>query len=137
MRYKRGDDVLDYKGTKKKIKTLGLWCESCGEAILTGEPLLAHERAFLELKAEVDDVMGPKEVAQARQALKLSQRKAGVLLGGGPRAFQKYESGKQAVSTPMSNLLRLLANDPSRLHEIDPADRKRQASRRAGKRAAS
>jgi HTH-type transcriptional regulator/antitoxin MqsA len=56
----------------------------------------------------------------AREKLRLSQRRAGEVLGGGPRAFQKYESGKQAVSVPMSNLLRLLARDPSRLREIAP-----------------
>jgi hypothetical protein len=33
----------------------------------------------------------------------------------------QYESGKQVVSVPMSNLLRLLARDPSRLREIAPA----------------
>ncbi|MGH7293988.1 MAG: type II TA system antitoxin MqsA family protein, partial [Polyangiaceae bacterium] len=77
-----------------------------------------HERAFLQLKAVVDGVLGPKEVAKVREALGLSQRKAGEVLGGGPRAFQKYESGKQAVSTPMSHLLRLLEKDPSRLKEI-------------------
>ena len=54
-----------------------------------------------------------------REALGLSQRKAGEILGGGPRAFQKYESGKQAVSVPMSHLLRLLARDPSRLKELE------------------
>jgi HTH-type transcriptional regulator/antitoxin MqsA len=40
------------------------------------------------------------------------------LLGGGPRAFQKYEAGTQAVSSPMSHLLTLLANDPKRLDEL-------------------
>jgi len=89
-------------------------------SILTGDALIAHDRAFQELTAEVDGVLGPAEVAEARTALGLSQRKAGELLGGGPRAFQKYESGKQAVSVPMSNLLKLLAKDPSRLREIAP-----------------
>jgi HTH-type transcriptional regulator/antitoxin MqsA len=74
----------------------------------------------LELKAEVDEVLGPTQVAEVREKLGLSQRKAGELLGGGPRAFQKYESGKQAVSVPMSNLLRLLDRDPRRLREIAP-----------------
>lgn len=65
----------------------------------------------------------------------ISQRKAGELLGGGPRAFQKYESGAQAASAPMSNLLRLLANDPSRLREIVsevPARRGTRTRRPAG-----
>jgi len=120
MRYEKHDDVLVYKEHSRTIKTPGWWCTKCGEAILTGEPLVAHERAFQQLKAEVDDVMGPAEVARAREAIGLSQRKAGELLGGGPRAFQKYESGKQAVSVPMNNLLRLLVNEPSRLREIEP-----------------
>jgi HTH-type transcriptional regulator/antitoxin MqsA len=50
--------------------------------------------------------------------LGLSQRKASELLGGGPRAFQKYESGTQALSVAMSHLLRLLAKDPARLREL-------------------
>src|SRR5262245_21664068 len=118
MRYERHDDALVYKDRTRTIKTLGWWCTKCGEAILSGEPLVAHERAFQQLKAEVDGVLGPAEVARIRTALGLSQRKAGELLGGGPRAFQKYESGKQALSVPMSHLLRLLAIDPSRLREL-------------------
>ncbi len=118
MRYEKHDDVLEYQGHKRTIKTLGWWCTKCGEAILTGDPLVRHERAFLQLKAEVDGVLGPKEVARVREGLGLSQRTAGELLGGGPRGFQKYESGKQAVSTAMSHLLRLLAKDPSRLGDL-------------------
>lgn len=118
MRYEKHDDLLEYGGHKRTIKTLGWWCTKCGEAILSGEPLVRHEKAFLQFKATVDGVLGPKEVAKVRETLGLSQRKAGEVLGGGPRAFQKYESGKQAVSVPMSLLLRLLAKDPSRLREL-------------------
>jgi HTH-type transcriptional regulator/antitoxin MqsA len=118
MQYEKHDDVLEYRGHKRTIKTLGWWCTKCGEALLTGDALVRHERAFLQLKATVDGVLGPGEVARVREALGLSQRKAGEVLGGGPRAFQKYESGKQAVSVPMSLLLRLLARDPSRLREL-------------------
>lgn len=118
MQYEKHDDALEYRAHKRTIKTLGWWCTKCGEAILTGEPLVRHERAFLQFKADVDGVLGPKQVAKVRESLRLSQRKAGEVLGGGPRAFQKYESGKQAVSTPMSHLLRLLEKDPARLNEI-------------------
>ncbi len=143
MRYEKHDDVLVYKDHTRTIKTLGWWCSKCGEAILTGEPLVAHERAFQQLKAEVDGVLGPAEVARIRIALGLSQRKAGEILGGGPRAFQKYESGKQALSVPMSHLLRLLAGDPSRLRELagpggpgktgalSPPSRRRRTAERA------
>lgn len=56
MCYERHDDVLEYKGQKRTVKTLGWWCSQCGEGILSGKPLLEHERAFLEWKAEVDCV---------------------------------------------------------------------------------
>jgi HTH-type transcriptional regulator/antitoxin MqsA len=118
MRYEEHDDVLSYKGHTRTIQTLGWWCTKCGEGILTGDALVAHEQAFQAFKAEVDGVLSPGQVAAVREKLGLSQRKASELLGGGPRAFQKYEVGTQAVSTPMSNLLRLLDNDPSRLEEI-------------------
>lgn len=120
MRYERRHDVLAYKGQERVVRTLAWWCTKCGEAIVAGKALLARDRAFQKLKAEVDHVLGPAEITTVRERLHLSQRKAGEVLGGGPRAFQKYESGKQAVSVPMSNLLRLLARDPARLEEIRP-----------------
>ncbi len=118
MRYGKHADEISYRGHTRTLKTLGWWCGKCREGILDGAALRANEKAFLELKAEVDGVLGPAEVAAARAQLGLSQRKAGELLGGGPRAFQKYEAGSQAVSVPMSRLLTLLANNPKRLREL-------------------
>lgn len=142
MRYEKHADEVSYLGHVRKIKTLGWWCPTCGEGILDGAALRASEKALLELKAEVDGVLGPAEVARIRTALGLSQRKAGEMLGGGPRAFQKYESGKQAVSIPMSHLLRLLARDPSRLRELrgpvkTKAPRSAAARRKAPERASA
>jgi HTH-type transcriptional regulator/antitoxin MqsA len=118
MRYEKRDDGLEYKGHRRVIKTLGWWCSRCGEGILTGKPLLAHEKAFQELKADVDRALGPKEVTQVRRALNLTRTKAGELLAGDPNAFRKYESGEVAVDIAISNLLRLLAKDPRRLNEL-------------------
>ena len=111
-------DTVEYKGRKASVRIPGRWCKSCGEAVLEGDALAKRERAFFELKAKVEGVLSPRQVAHIRERLKLSQRRAGELLGGGPRAFQKYESGGQQVSVPMANLLRLLERDPRRLAEI-------------------
>jgi len=111
-------DTVEYKGRKASVKIPGHWCEKCGEAVLEGDALEKRERAFLELRAKVEGVLSPRRVALIRERLKLSQRRAGELLGGGPRAFQKYESGGQQVSVPMANLLRLLDRDPRRLAEL-------------------
>lgn len=53
-----------------------------------------------------------------RTLLGLSQREAGRILGGGPNAFYRYESGRARPSHTMVNLLRLLVADPRRLAEI-------------------
>lgn len=111
-------DTVEYKGQKASVRVSGHWCDRCGEAVLEGEALEKRERAFLDLRAKVEGVLSPHRVAAIRARLKLSQRRAGELLGGGPRAFQKYESGSQQVSVPMTNLLRLLERDPRRLGEL-------------------
>jgi len=118
MVYEERPDTIEYGGRARMIPMLAWWCTKCEEAIFEGQPLADREKAFLELKAEVDEVLSPAEVKAAREKLGLSQRKAGELLGGGPRSFQKYEAGTQAVSTSMSHLLRLLSNDASRLQEL-------------------
>jgi HTH-type transcriptional regulator/antitoxin MqsA len=111
-------DTVEYKGHTGRVRIAGHWCKNCLEAVLEGNALAKRERAFLELRAKVEGVLSPRQVAHIRERLKLSQRRAGELLGGGPRAFQKYESGGQQVSVPMANLLRLLERDPRRLAEI-------------------
>lgn len=135
MRYEKHADEVSYQGHTRKLKTLGWWCSKCGESILEGAALRASEKAFLELKAEVDGVLGPSEVAAVREKIGLSQRKAGELLGGGPRAFQKYEAGAQAVSVPMSHLLTLLANDPKRLRELPTVSKVATPARKSRKQA--
>lgn len=119
MSFKTRTEELEYKGYTTKIRTKGWWCGSCDEGVLDADALKASERAFLNLKAEVDGLLSPDEVATIRKRLKLSQRRAGELLGGGPRAFQKYESGQIMVSAAMSNLLRLLDRDPRRIRELE------------------
>jgi len=120
--YETRADTVEYKGHKATVRVTGDWCDNCGEAVFEGPAALKREKAFLELRAKVEGVLSPRDVSRVRQKLGLSQRRAGELLGGGPRAFQKYESGEQQVSTPMANLLRLLVKDPRRLRELLPRD---------------
>lgn len=111
---------ITYKGRTATFM-MGGWYPPHGvkaESIHSGVDMKASDAALARLKAEVGDTLPPSEVRAIRRKLKLSQRKASELLGGGPRAFQKYESGEVATSVPMSNLLRLLAKDPKRLKEL-------------------
>lgn len=118
MKHETREDSVEYKGHQKTFQVTGWWCSSCNEAIFEGPALQVAEQAFVQLRAEVEQVLLPEQIATIRKRLKLSQRKAGKILGGGPRAFQKYEAGAVPVSAPMNNLLLLLSKDPRRLSEL-------------------
>ena len=132
MTYETRDDHVEYRGERRTFKTTAWWCSKCQESIQDGSALKAAERAFVELRAEVDAILLPEQVTEVREQLGISQREAGRLLGGGPRAFQKYESGKVPVSEPMKNLLILLRNDPGRLAELKTVDAVRSRKTRSG-----
>jgi HTH-type transcriptional regulator / antitoxin MqsA len=121
---------FEYKGHKVALEQPGWYCAACEESVLTGADMMATEPAFLEFKAKVDGLAAPREVHRIRKKLKLSQRKAGLILGGGVNAFQKYESGQDLPTKAMSNLLRLLDREPSLLgYLVAIQDRKDDGSR--------
>ena len=59
--------------------------------------------------------IAPGEIRAIRERLGITQVEAGELLGGGPRAFTKYEAGSVKPAASVINLLRLLEADPSNL----------------------
>lgn len=109
---------LEYKGVERVFELPGWWPADDGDGVLDAPDLAVANAAFRELRAEAAQRLKAEEVRRIRTRLKLSQRRAGELLGGGPRAFQKYESGEVVVSRPMANLLMLLDRDPARLKEL-------------------
>lgn len=111
-------EKFTYKEHEILVKQPGWYCGKCGEALLTAKDVRATESAFLELKAKVEGLLTPIQVKAIRKKLHLSQAKASEILGGGPRAFYKYENGLTLLSKPMNNQLILLANDPSRIEEL-------------------
>ncbi|HTT85263.1 MAG TPA: type II toxin-antitoxin system MqsA family antitoxin [Rhizomicrobium sp.] len=109
--------TVRYGGLSRIVDVPGWYpAQEGGDGVLEGADMEPIDEALRELKAEVS--LKPAEVRAIRLRLKLSQRKAGEILGGGPRAFQKYESGEVLVSKPMAQLLRLLDRDPRRLKEL-------------------
>ena len=110
---------IEYKGHTRSVTLKGHWCHNCGECILEGEALAQNEQAYFALRADVDHLPGPKDIAAMRQSLHLSQSKVSEILGSDLAAFEKYESGSRQISLAMAHLLRLLSRDPSRLQELE------------------
>jgi len=73
------------------------------------------DRALNRLKTETEGLPLPEEIKRIRTRLGLTQEAAGELIGGGPRAFQKYEAGDLLPSRAVSSALALLDHDPTGL----------------------
>ena len=56
--------------------------------------------------------ISPEEIRAIREQLGLSQAEAGKIIGGGPRAFTKYEAGAIKPSAAVANALRRMQADP-------------------------
>lgn len=100
--------TITYNGQSATIDMPGWYCDKSGESIHTGEDMAVSDRALNRLKAAVEGLLAPEDVRRIRKALKLTQKEAGLIIGGGPNAFQKYESGEILVSKAMTSALLLL-----------------------------
>ena len=107
--------TLTYKGESLTFDMPGWYCDQSEESIHTGEDMKTSDRKLNLLKARCEGLLEPEEIRRIRKKLHLSQEQAGSLIGGGPRAFQKYESGDLLPSRAVSSALVLLDNDPEAL----------------------
>lgn len=104
--------TIAYKGETMTFDMPGWYCEESGESIHTGADMKVSDRALHTLKAKALNLLQPKTVRRIRKRLKLTQKDAGMLIGGGPNAFQKYENGDVLVSRGICSSLRLLDANP-------------------------
>ena len=107
--------ALTYKGETITFDMPGWYCDQSEENIHTGEDLKVSDRMLNRLKATHERLLTPEEIRRIRKKLHLTQEAAGLLIGGGPRAFQKYECGDLLPSRAVSNALLLLDRDPEAL----------------------
>lgn len=111
-------ETLTYKGFSMTFDMPGWYPEGSNEGVHDGEDMKVSDRALHQLKAQATSLLSPEEIRKIRKSLHLTQAKAGDIIGGGPKAFQKYESGDLLPSKAISNLLRVLSNYPKALDEL-------------------
>lgn len=110
--------TLTYKGESITVDMPGWYPDGPGDGILTGIDMKVSDRALNRLKARTEGLLEPEEIRRIRKKLKLSQVEAGEVIGGGPRAFQKYEAGDLLPSRAISSALALLDHDPASLRVL-------------------
>jgi HTH-type transcriptional regulator/antitoxin MqsA len=107
--------TLTYKGQSITVDMPGWYGDRPDEGVFDPEDMKISDRALNRLKARTDGLLGPQEIKRIRKKLGLTQEIAGDLIGGGPRAFQRYESGDLLPSRAICSALVLLDRDPAAL----------------------
>jgi HTH-type transcriptional regulator/antitoxin MqsA len=83
------------------------------EGQLVDEDNVIRAAARREARASAKHaVLTPLVIRAIREACGLSQQDASRVFGGGPKAFEKYESGEVSPSSSMTRLLLLAARRP-------------------------
>jgi HTH-type transcriptional regulator / antitoxin MqsA len=107
--------TLVYKGDSITFDMPGWYCDQSEESIHTGADMKISDRMLNRLKSRSEGLLEPEEIRRIRKKLQLSQEAAGLVIGGGPRAFQKYESGDLLPSRAICSALVLLDHDTKAL----------------------
>ncbi|WP_131784093.1 type II toxin-antitoxin system MqsA family antitoxin [Legionella gresilensis] len=113
-----------YKGETFYVNQPAKWCDSCGEGIISANDNKAVVAEIQAQKARIDGLLAPKEIQGIRKHLRLSQKEASFLFGGGVNAFNRYEKGINPIPRPLSLLLTLLNKHPEQLQELIPSHKK-------------
>jgi HTH-type transcriptional regulator/antitoxin MqsA len=88
------------------------------EGQLTDDDNVIRAAARREARAKAKHaVLSPLVIRAIREVCGLSQRDAARVFGGGPKAFEKYESGEVSPSSSMTRLLLLAARRPELFRE--------------------
>ena len=102
--------VVAFGSMRRAVDVPGWYPDDDGDSIHTGAELAESDRVFQELKAAY-----AAHVRRIRKRLKLTQEEAGRIIGGGRRAFQKYESGATPPSDAAVGLIALLERHPEEI----------------------
>jgi HTH-type transcriptional regulator/antitoxin MqsA len=99
--------MVSFGSMTRAVDVPGWYPDDDSDSIHSGEDLAESDRTFGELKAAY-----AAHVREVRKQLKLTQEEAGRIIGGGRRAFQKYESGATPPSDAAVGLIELLHRHP-------------------------
>lgn len=112
------DCAIEYRGHSATVLTVDGWhCPACGEVEFAKKEGARYAEALAKLRMKVD-AEESAELGRIRKKLKLSQRRAAAISGGGINAFSQYENGKAKPVAAVINLFRLLDKHPELIDEL-------------------
>lgn len=112
------DKVVEYRGKCITISAVDGWhCPACGECEFAKGEGKRYAKAVEQFREAIDKEESA-ELARIRKKLKLSQKEAAAIAGGGVNAFSRYEHGKSRPVAAVVNLFRILDKHPELVEEI-------------------
>ncbi len=109
-----------YKGEETILpQVTGQLCRACGESVLAADESERISGLMLDFNKQVNGaIVDPEFIASVRKKLKLDQRQAAEIFGGGVNAFSRYENGKTKPPLALVKLLKVLDRHPDLLSEV-------------------
>ena len=105
--------VVAFGSMSQTVELAGWYPDNGSDSIHSGADLAVSDQVFRDLKAAY-----AAHVRSVRKRLKLTQEEAGRLIGGGRRAFQKYESGATPPSDAAVGLIEILHRRPEEIEVL-------------------
>ncbi len=101
------EQAVSFGSLTRMVEVPGWYPDDDSDSIHSGADLKGLNTAYAELRAAY-----AARVKSVRKKLRLTQEEAGRIIGGGRRAFQKYESGASPPSEAAVGLIELLDRHP-------------------------
>lgn len=106
-------ETVRFGSLSQEVEVPGWYPDDGGGSVHSSADLADSDRVYRELREQYG-----KRVRAVRKRLNLSQVEAGRIIGGGKRAFQKYESGATPPSDAAVGLIELLARHPEEVETL-------------------
>lgn len=121
MRHGVRDVPYEYRGHTTVIAAVKGWhCPQCHEVEFDPGEGVRFAEAIKQFSDAID-AQEAEELERIRKKLKLTQKEAAQITGGGPNAFSRYKLGKAKPMPAVVNLFKLLDRHPELLDEIRAA----------------
>jgi HTH-type transcriptional regulator/antitoxin MqsA len=112
-------EEFEYKGKTLLYPNYVVFhCPNCEESIVDPKSIKESTKKIRDFQREIDGFLTSREIVAIRRKLGLTQDQMGEILGGGKKAFARYETGQVFQSKPMDNLLRVLDQFPGAIQVL-------------------
>lgn len=108
-----GRNAVSYKGRSEEINLYFSECDCCGCEQAAPAELRKNKKEMALFKKRVDGFLTGAQIRAFRRKLRITQKEAAKIFGGGPVAFSKYESDSVVQSGSMDKLIRIAMEVPA------------------------